>query len=215
MTESLKRNFEPGKLLLVATILMSLTLVSQLYIISESMDLSDGIQLGGIEVSMVASYVFTALSMVIVINEFFQFKTKMKGLMVLEKLMIKEPPRPVVPTIISVPDIETPILEPITDENSETDLEFENLLNDELVESPHVDAETLNKYKTTKIKIEETGEIAPMLEEGALQGFFDKIDEETEMDRMLAESEVIATLSELNSLVRELKQKKAPVAVVS
>ena len=156
MTESLKRNFEPGKLLLVATILMSLTLVSQLYIISESMDLSDGIQLGGIEVSMVASYVFTALSMVIVINEFFQFKTKMKGLMVLEKLMIKEPPRPVVPTIISVPDIETPILEPITDENSETDLEFENLLNDELVESPHVDAETLNKYKTTKIKIEET-----------------------------------------------------------
>ena len=76
MTEALKRNFEPGRLLLIATLLMSLTLISQLYVISESMDLSNGLQLNGVEMSLVASYLFTALSMVIVINEFFQFKTK-------------------------------------------------------------------------------------------------------------------------------------------
>ena len=211
MTEVLKRNFEPGKLLLIATLLLSLTLVSQLYVISESLDISNGLQLSGTEISLVASYFFTALSMVIVINEFFQFKTKMKGLMVLNKLIIKEPQKPAAPSIISVPDIEAPIFEALPKEASETDLEFENLLNEELRETTPVDPETLKKYKTTKIKVDESEEIAPMLEEGALQGFFDAVDEETEMDRMLAESEVIATLSELNSLVNELKQRKAPM----
>ena len=56
MSEILKRNFEPGRLLLVATLLLSLTLISQLYVISESMDFSNGVKLGGVELSLVASY---------------------------------------------------------------------------------------------------------------------------------------------------------------
>ena len=72
--------------------------------------------------------------------------------------------------------------------------------------------EALGKYATTKVKIDgEPVKVEPEIKEGGLQGFFDTIDEETEMDRMLAESEVIATLSELNNLVKELKQKRVPV----
>lgn len=205
----MKKNFEPGRLLLVATLLMSLTLVSQLYVISESMDLSNGIQLDGIELSLVASYMFTALSMVIVINEFFQFKTKAKGLLLLNRLLFKEEQSPVTQPIINVAGIEAPITDVEYDEKLQTD-EFEKLLNEELTDQSQKATDAINKYKTTKVKIDESDEIAPMLEEGALQGFFDKVDEETDMDRMLAESEVLATLSELNSLVHELKQRKAP-----
>jgi hypothetical protein len=212
MTEALKRNFEPGRLLLIATLLMSLTLISQLYVISESMDLSNGLQLNGVEMSLVASYLFTALSMVIVINEFFQFKTKMKGLMMLNKLIFKEPQAPRTPMIISVPEIEVSNLGAVSDASNETDLEFEKLVNEELqVTKPEMN-EALGKYATTKVKIDgEPVKVEPEIKEGGLQGFFDTIDEETEMDRMLAESEVIATLSELNNLVKELKQKRVPV----
>jgi hypothetical protein len=214
MSEALKRNFEPGRLLLVATLLMSLTLISQLYVISESVDLSNGLQFNGIELSLVVSYLFTALSMVIVINEFFQVKTKMNGLFQLNKLISKEPliQHPIAQSIISVPDIEEPLLESKLEVRLDEDIEFEQLLEDEFDDPSIENSEAIGKYKTTKIKIDESsGTVEPLIEEGELQGVFDAIDEESEMDRLLAESEVIATLSELQELVKELKQKKAPV----
>ncbi|MHA1289135.1 MAG: hypothetical protein ACTSPB_17240, partial [Candidatus Thorarchaeota archaeon] len=72
--------------------------------------------------------------------------------------------------------------------------------------------EALAKYKTTKIKVADTGEIEPLIEEGELKNIFDQLEEETEMDRMLAESEVIQTLSELEGIVQELKTRTAPAA---
>ena len=87
MSKILKRKFEPGSLLLVATLLLSLTLVSQLFVMSESLDFSNGFKFSGVDLTLAASYVFTAVSMVIVINEFFQFKTKMKGLLTLNHMM--------------------------------------------------------------------------------------------------------------------------------
>jgi len=201
----------------VVTLLLSLTLISQLYVISESMDVSNGIQLGGVELSLAASYVFSAISMVIVINEFFQIKTKMKGLLELNQLIDRSPvveQEPILTEIIpaNLMVSQEPEFEPVEiSEEINEDQEFENLLETEFTESEPVDGKTLAKYRTTKIKLEEeTKKLEPILEEGALQNMFDDLEEESEMDRMLAESEVIATLAELEELVEELRQKKAP-----
>jgi len=111
-----------------------------------------------------------------------------------------------------VPDIEEPLLESKLEVRLDEDIEFEQLLEDEFDDPSIENSEAIGKYKTTKIKIDESsGNVEPLIEEGELQGVFDAIDEESEMDRLLAESEVIATLSELQELVKELKQKKAPV----
>jgi hypothetical protein len=215
MSETLKRNFEPGRLLLVATLLMSLTLISQLYVISESVDLSNGLQFTGVEFGLAASYFFTAFSMVIVINEFFQVKLKMKGLLDLSSLLVNNNARQVsVQPIIDLPVIEeTPIDGVLEDEELlvefDDESEFDKLLEDEFEEEKPVD-DAISKYKTTKIKVADTGEIEPLIEEGELKNIFDQLEEETEMDRMLAESEVIQTLSELEGIVKELKIRKAP-----
>ena len=201
----------------MATLLLSLTLISQLYVISESMDVSNGIQLGGVELSLAASYVFSAISMVIVINEFFQIKTKMKGLLELNQLIDRAPvvaQEPIAAEIIpeGLMVSQAPEFEPVEiSEELDEDQEFENLLETEFTESEPVDGKTLAKYRTTKVKLEEeTSKLEPILEEGTLQNMFDDLEEESEMDRMLAESEVIATLAELEELVEELRQKKAP-----
>ncbi len=215
MSDVLKRNFETGRLLLLATILLSVTLISQLYVISESMDLSNGLQFTGIEISLTVSYLFTAISMLMVINEFFQVKTKMKGLLALtnvlnnmdqsegvkqNKRVKNEPPR-----------IEIELDE--LDEEIDEDLEFENLLKEELDESPEKE-EGPEKYKKTKIKIEEDKQLEPLIEEAELQGIFDEIEKESETDRLLAESEVIKTLSELEEIVEQLKSKQAPAPTI-
>lgn len=222
MTEMLRKNFEPGKLLLVATLLMSLTLISQLYVISESVDLSNGLQLNGLEISLTLSYLLTALSMVIVINEFFQVKTKIKGLLALTNLVAqRNPQKATVQPIIELPALDEAPLEAMIEETEldealELDLddesEFDKLLNEDFEAEEKVTDDTLAKYKTKKVKIEESGEMEELIEEGELKNIFDQIEEETEMDRMLAESEVIQTLSELEGIVKELKGRKVPVA---
>lgn len=216
MSEMLKRNFEPGRLLLVATLLMSLTLITQLYVISESVDLSNGLQFTGIEISLAVSYFFTAFSMVIVINEFFQVKLKIKGLLDLSSILVSSKARQEnVQPIIDLPVLEeTPIGDILEDGEQLEELDeesmFEKLLEEEFEEEKPVD-EDLSKYKTTKIKVADTGEIEPLIEEGELKNIFDQLEEESEMDRILAESEVIQTLSELEGIVQELKTRKTPV----
>jgi len=181
------------------------------------MDVSNGIQLGGVELSLAASYVFSAISMIIVISEFFQIKTKMKGLLELNHLIDRAPvveQEPIATEIIPAGLMvsQEPEFEPVEiSEELDEDQEFENLLETEFTESEPVDGKTLAKYRTTKVKLEEeTSKLEPILEEGTLQNMFDDLEEESEMDRMLAESEVIATLAELEELVEELRQKKAP-----
>ena len=217
MSETLKRNFEMGRLLLVVTLLLSMTLISQLYVLSESVDLSDGFQLDGIELSLTASYVLTALSMLIVINEFFQIKTKMKGLLALNQLANQDQKRvnQVIEPIAPISGLDQLSLEPKLEDVSEKpiseELEFDRLIEDEFdEEKPRLDDSKV-KYKTTKVRLEEESEaLEPMIEEGSLQSMFDDV-EESEMNRLLSQSEVIATLAELEELVEELKHKRVPV----
>ena len=202
----------------MATLLLSLTLVSQLFVMSDSMDFSNGLKFSGMELSLAVSYVFTSVSMVIVINEFFQVKTKIKGLLALNQILSNKTPI-VEQELFSPEPIPDSILvsqEPVLEveeekEEIDEDLEFESLLETEFKEKEPIDSDTLDKYKTTKVKLEEeTNKLEPILKEGALQNLFTEIEEEAEMNRLLAESEVIATLVELEELVEELKQKKAP-----
>ena len=117
-----------------------------------------------------------------------------------------------VPDTLSVTKVPALEVEEQTEEEIDEDMEFESLLDTEFKEKEPIDSDTLAKYKTTKVKLEEeTSKLEPILEEGALQNLFMDMEEVSEMDRMLAESEVIATLVELEELVEELKLKKAPV----
>ncbi len=218
MSEILKRNFEMGRLLLVVTLLLSMTLISQLYVISESIDLSNGFKLDGIELSLTASYVLTAMSMLIVINEFFQVKTKMKGLLALNQLINQEQNSVtiVIEPIAPIPGLDKltlePKLDPVSEEPINNELEFDRLIEDEFNEDKLKNDESKAKYKTTKIRLEEESEtLEPLIEEGVLQSPFDTVEEESEMNRLLSQSEVIATLAELEELVEELKHKKVPV----
>ena len=217
MSEILKRNFEMGRLLLVVTLLLSMTLISQLYVISESIDLSNGFQLDGVELSLTASYVLTAMSMLIVINEFFQVKTKMKGLLALNQLVNQDQKSvtPVIEPNAPISGLDQLSLEPklddVTGEPISEELEFDKLIEDEFDENKQQQDESKAKYRTTKVRLEEESEaLEPMIEEGALRNMFDEV-EESEMDRLLSQSEVIATLAELEELVEELKHKKVPV----
>jgi len=218
MSEILKRNFEMGRLLLVVTLLLSMTLISQLYVISESIDLSNGFKLDGIELSLTASYVLTAMSMLIVINEFFQVKTKMKGLLALNQLINQEQNSvtPVIEPIAPIHGLDKltlePKLDPVSEEPINNELEFDRLIEDEFNEDKLKNDESKAKYKTTKIRLEEESEtLEPLIEEGVLQSPFDTVEEESEMNRLLSQSEVIATLAELEELVEELKHKKVPI----
>ena len=233
-----KKNFEAGKLLLVATLLLSLNLMLQLFAVADTIDLSNGLELSGLGLTLVASYILTAVSMIIVLQEFFQVKTKIKGLIELNTVLnrpeetvqgnemdaITSLDNPEDPAVINVEDEVFDDLE--LDENED----FERLLDEELdddlendpeynpVQEPDADSLTLDlalgKYKTKKLKFnEETGEMEPVMDDGALQGLLDQAatesDESDQLAKLMEGSEVIQTLHELEDIIEELKSKKS------
>ena len=237
MTEIVKRNFDLGKQLLVAVLLLSINLVIQLFGVADNVDLKDGMPFTWMGASMTVSYVLTAVSMIIVLQEFFQIKTKMRGLLALNALLEKTPEAPEEKEplenepVQSVEDeaeesTDDPLEELLVDEEEE----FDNLL-DELdddmddsldeefeesgiVPSLPVDEDIMQRYKTTKIKIDdETGEMEPIIDDGGLQELIEQADlatdEEQQLAKIVADSEIIQTLNELEGIVKELKAKQS------
>jgi hypothetical protein len=90
MSESIRRNFEPGRWLLVSGVVLSVALMLQLYAINETVDISsiDSI-LGDNYVGMllIASYILTTVAMVAVVIEYFSVKKKVDGLMALTQVL--------------------------------------------------------------------------------------------------------------------------------
>ncbi len=90
MSESIRRNFEPGRWLLVSGVMLSVVLMLQLYAINETVDISsiDSI-LGDNYVGMllIASYVLTTVAMVTVVVEYFSVKKKVDGLLALTQVL--------------------------------------------------------------------------------------------------------------------------------
>lgn len=236
----MKRNFDTGKKLLVAAILLSVNLVIQLFAVAETVDITDGVHFLGSSLTNTVSYLLTAVSMIIVLQEFFQIKTKMRGLMALNTLLERTPrPTTVTSGIVELEILKSPLmigdqdsLETVITENDpqtglviDDESEFDSLL-DELDEEedfddalgnpslPPLGDDIMNRYRTTKLKIDdETGEVEPLMDDGGLQDLIEQADlateEEQHLAKIVAESEIIQTLNELESIVQELKAKKA------
>jgi hypothetical protein len=233
-----KKNFEVGKLLLVATLLLSLNLVLQLFAVADTLDLSNGLELSGLGLTLTASYILTSVSMIIVLQEFFQVKTKIKGLIELNLVPIRtdESVQNIevdaitsldIPNVPTVNDVEDEVFDDVELDEYE---EFEKLLDEELdddleneeekdsIQEPEVDSVTLDlalgKYKTKKLKFnEETGEMEPVMDDGSFQDLLEQAATESDASEQLAklmeDSEVIQTLHELEEIVEELKNKKS------
>jgi hypothetical protein len=236
VAEIVKRNFDTGKLLLVAVLLLSINLVVQIFAVAETVEFDNGVQLSWLGASTAASYVLTSVSMIIVLQEFFQVKTKLRGLMALNALLEKPNTQPVQEAPLEEEVEEIPISESeeaVKEEQSEDSLEdllvevdedeeFDSLLEEledemddsALMPSIPIDEDLVQRYKTTKVKIdEETGEIEPIIDDGGLQELIEQADlasdEEQQLAKIVAESEIIQTLNELESIVKELKAKQS------
>ena len=234
MAEIVKRNFDAGKQLLVAVLLLSINLVIQLFAVADTVDMSNGVQFTGMGVNMAISYLLTATCMIIVLQEFFQIKTKMRGLLALNALLDRTP-KPVVTKTVKEESLvdqetsETPVVDeedPLEELVIDDDEEFDSLLDelddeDEFVDtelegvpSVPIDDDIMSKYRTAKLKIDdETGEVEPLIDEGGLQDLIEQADlateEELQLAKIVEESEIIQTLNELEDIVEELKAKKA------
>lgn len=229
----MKRNFGTGKKLLVAAVLLSVNLVIQLFTVAETVDSTNGVLMSVAGATQATSYIITAASMIIVLQEFFQIKKKMRGLLALNALLERKPSPIVLDTEPVELDEQEPIDVPPTDEENNSldsivldeDAEFDSLL-DELDEEerafddipgnpslPIMDESLLTRYSTTKLKIDdETGDVEPLLDDSGLQDLIEQADlaveEDKQLAKIVAESEIIQTLNELETIVQELKAKQ-------
>jgi hypothetical protein len=90
MSESIRRNFEPGRWLLVSGVMLSVVLMLQLYAINETVDISSIDSLLGddyVGMLLIASYVLTTVAMVTVVVEYFSVKKKVDGLLALTQVL--------------------------------------------------------------------------------------------------------------------------------
>jgi hypothetical protein len=239
MSESIRKNFEPGRWLLVSGVVLSVVLMLQLYAINETVDISsiDSI-LGDNYVGMllIASYVLTTVAMVTVVVEYFSVKKKVDGLLALTQVLnvIEDLQYPGRQGEVEPDDVQ--MVRPRSyglDEEEEL-YESESLQEiramdpmeraygliedeEEVAEEP---GEVVNLedegYKTIEVKAteDEVDDLERPEEPEPLPeaGLFEDEDvEEDEVEGMLEQSEVISTLSELELVVEELKANKPKI----
>ena len=90
MSESIRRNFEPGRWLLVSGVILSVVLMLQLYVISETVDISSIDSILGenyVGMLLIASYVLTTVVIVTVVIEYFTVRKKVDGLLALTQVL--------------------------------------------------------------------------------------------------------------------------------
>jgi hypothetical protein len=103
MSESIRRNFEPGRWLLVSGVMLSVVLMLQLYAINETVDISSIDSIIGdnyMGLLLIASYLLTTVSMVTVVVEYFSVRKKVDGLLALTEVLnviedLQYPVRPI------------------------------------------------------------------------------------------------------------------------
>ena len=103
MSESIRRNFEPGRWLLVSGVMLSVVLMLQLYAINETVDISSIDSILGenyMGLLLIASYLLTTVAMVTVVVEYFSVRKKVDGLLALTEVLniiedLQYPVRPI------------------------------------------------------------------------------------------------------------------------
>lgn len=90
MSDLIRRNFEPGRWLLVSGIMLSVVLMLQLYAINETVDVSSIESMLGenyMGVLLIISYLLTTVAMITVLLEYFSVKKKVDGLLALTEVL--------------------------------------------------------------------------------------------------------------------------------
>ncbi|MFH2109944.1 MAG: hypothetical protein ABIJ47_01650 [Candidatus Bathyarchaeota archaeon] len=245
MGDAIRSNFEPGRWLLAAGLILSVVLMLQLYAINETVDIGSLDTLLGrntVGLLLVVSYLLTTVAMLAVVSEFFKVRKRIDGLFALTELLDKiedlqapHAPQPA-PLPASTPLEGPPVVQAIKLEEEKPEEELDELLLESEPESKSVvvekeaapttveeTAKTSTKkdqvsYRKIEVKIDD-GSSQPKaaiaeeemdldaMDEMAQQRFFDDEVDEV-VDDMLKQSEVIATLNELERVVEELKLKK-------
>jgi len=146
--EALRNNFEPGRWLLAAGLILSVVLMFQLYAINETVDMGSlDALLGGntLGLLLVVSYLLTTVAMLAVVSEFFKVRKRIDGLLALTQLLDKiedlqapQAPRPAplpVPAPIEAPSVVQAIK--MVEEKPEEELD-DVLLEDSLGDKPEI-----------------------------------------------------------------------------
>lgn len=90
MSDLIRRNFEPGRWLLVSGVMLSVVLMLQLYAINETVDVSSVDSMLGenlVGVLLIVSYLLTTVAMITVVVEYFSVKKKVDGLLALTQVL--------------------------------------------------------------------------------------------------------------------------------
>jgi len=241
MGDTIRSNFEPGRWLLAAGLILSVVLMLQLYAINETVDIGSLNTLFGqntVGLLLVVSYLLTTVAMLAVVSEFFKVRKRIDGLLALTQLLDKieelQAPQasPVAPLNVFTPPEAPPVVQAVKVEEEKPEEEFDDLLRESepvVVEKEAAPttveeaAKTVTEkdqdgYRKIEVKIDD-GSPQPRaaiaeeeidldaMDEMAQQRFFDDEVDEV-VDDMLKQSEVIATLNELERIVEELKLKK-------
>jgi hypothetical protein len=88
--EAIRRNFEPGRWLIAAGLILSVVLMLQLYAINETVDIEsiDTLLEGNtVGLLLIVSYVLTTVAMLAVVSEFFKVRKRIDGLLALTQLL--------------------------------------------------------------------------------------------------------------------------------
>ncbi len=226
VSESIRRNFEPGRWLLVSGVILSVVLMLQLYAINETVDISSIDTILGEDymgMLLIASYVLTTVAMVTVVIEYFSVKKKVDGLLALTQVLniIEDLQYPARPGEVGPEDAQRVRSMGSLDQAYDSLEEGEGVFEEPSAAIPLED----DGYETVEVKLteeerdglnepEEPIEPEPLPygefeEEQVSQGGAEG--EEDEVEDMLKQSEVISTLSELERVVDELRTKKPKI----
>jgi hypothetical protein len=241
MSELIRKNFEPGRWLLVSGVILSVVLMLQLYVINETVDISSIESILGdnyVGMLLIASYILTTVVMVTVVIEYFTVRKKVDGLLALTEVLnvIEDLQYPGRPGSVESDDVQMarPPAYGLGEEEElyETEpframdpMEQAGVLTEDgegAAEEPGEAATFEDEvYETIEGKaledetddLEEPLELEPepLPEAGLVKDQAMEGDEEDEVEGMLGESEVISTLSELERVVEELKTKKPKI----
>jgi len=145
--DAIRNNFEPGRWLLAAGLILSVVLMLQLYAINETVDIGslDALfEKNMVGLLLVVSYLLTTVAMLAVVSEFFKVRKRIDGLLALTELLDKiedlqapQAPRPA-PLPASTPLEDPPVVQAIKLEEESPEEELDEMLKDGPVEEPEI-----------------------------------------------------------------------------
>jgi len=140
----IRSNFEPGRWLLAAGMILSVALMLQLYVINETVDIESLDTLFGqntVGLLLIVSYLLTTVAMLTVVSEFFKVRKRIDGLLALTELLdkiedLQAPKAPqAAPILATTPQDAPPIIQTIKIDEEKPEEELDDMLLEGVLES--------------------------------------------------------------------------------